>query len=338
MTTTSSTPGTSSLAPPKASGADRAKEIFARSPALGPTAALIIAIIFFSIATSTFFNLDNFSTIIGQTVVVGTLALGQTLVILTAGIDLANGAIMVFATIVMAKLSMQMASSAAVLIGILVAGGVAAISGLLVTRLRLPPFIVTLGMLAVVTAVSALYSGGTTTDVSGDSTLTLLGKQISFGSVDISYGMILAAIMFVVVWLVLGKTGWGRHVYAVGNASEAARLCGINVKTILLSVYIVAGLIYGLAAWMALGRSPSADPNAFQTGNLDSITAVVIGGTSLFGGRGGVIGTIIGALIVSVLRNGLTAMQIDSNYQNLATGVLVILAVAFDQLTRRRSS
>jgi fructose transport system permease protein len=337
MTTTASAPP-AELAPPKASGSDRAKEIFARSPALGPTAALIIALVFFSVATSTFLNLDNFSTIVGQTVVVSTLALGQTLVILTAGIDLANGAIMVFATVLMAKLSMQMASSAAVLVGIIVAGGVAAISGFLVTRLRLPPFIVTLGMLAVVTAVSALYSGGTTTDVSSDSTLTLLGKQIAIGSVNISYGMILAAILFVVMWLALGKTGWGRHVYAVGNDDEAARLNGINVKAVLLSVYIVAGIIYGLAAWMALGRSPSADPNAFQTGNLDSITAVVIGGTSLFGGRGGVVGTIIGALIVSVLRNGLTAMQIDSNYQNLATGVLVILAVAFDQLTRRRSS
>jgi fructose transport system permease protein len=337
MTTTASAPP-ADLAPPKASGSDRAKEIFARSPALGPTAALIIALIFFSLATSTFLNLDNFSTIVGQTVVVSTLALGQTLVILTAGIDLANGAIMVFATVLMAKLSMQMASSAAVLVGILVAGGVAAISGFLVTRLRLPPFIVTLGMLAVVTAVSALYSGGTTTDVSNDSTLTLLGKLITIGSVNISYGMILAAILFVVMWLALGKTGWGRHVYAVGNDDEAARLNGINVKAVLLSVYVVAGIIYGLAAWMALGRSPSADPNAFQTGNLDSITAVVIGGTSLFGGRGGVVGTIIGALIVSVLRNGLTAMQIDSNYQNLATGVLVILAVAFDQLTRRRSS
>jgi fructose transport system permease protein len=337
MTTTASAPP-AELAPPKASGGDRAKEIFARSPALGPTAALIIALIFFSLATSTFLNLDNFSTIVGQTVVVSTLALGQTLVILTAGIDLANGAIMVFATVLMAKLSMQMASSAAVLVGIVVAGAVAMISGFLVTRLRLPPFIVTLGMLAVVTAVSALYSGGTTTDVSNDSTLTLLGKQITIGSVNISYGMVLAAILFVVMWLALGKTGWGRHVYAVGNDDEAARLNGINVKAVLLSVYIVAGIIYGLAAWMALGRSPSADPNAFQTGNLDSITAVVIGGTSLFGGRGGVVGTIIGALIVSVLRNGLTAMQIDSNYQNLATGVLVILAVAFDQLTRRRSS
>src|ERR1700712_3340172 len=227
MTTTTSAP---SLAPAKASGGDRAKEIFARSPALGPTAALIIALIFFSIATSTFLNLDNFSTIVGQTVVVSTLALGQTLVILTAGIDLANGAIMVFATVLMAKLSMQMASSAAVLVGILVAGGVAAISGFLVTRLRLPPFIVTLGMLAVVTAVSALYSGGTTTDVSGDSTLTLLGKQISFGSVNISYGMILAAILFLIMWLVLGKAGWGRHGYAGGNDSEAARPGGRTVQ------------------------------------------------------------------------------------------------------------
>ncbi len=156
-----------SIASPKARGGDRVKELFARSPALGPTAALVIALMFFSIATSTFLNLDNFSTIIGQTVVVCTLALGQTIVILTAGIDLANGAIMVFATMLVANLATQsLASSVSVIIGIVVAGAIAAISGSLVTRLRLPPFIVTLGMLAVVTAVSALYSGGTTTDVS----------------------------------------------------------------------------------------------------------------------------------------------------------------------------
>ncbi|WP_404829094.1 ABC transporter permease, partial [Streptomyces griseoaurantiacus] len=115
-----------------------------------------------------------------------------------------------------------------------------------------------------------------------------------------------------------------------------ARLSGIHVRRTLLSVYVVAGLVYGVAAWQALGRVPNADPNAFQTGNLDSITAVVLGGTSLFGGRGSVLGTLVGALIVAVLRSGLTQAGIDNLYQDVATGVLVIVAVAVDRLSRRR--
>jgi fructose transport system permease protein len=203
--------------------------------------------------------------------------------------------------------------------------------------MQLPPFIVTLGMLAVMTAVTNLYSTGTTFPVP-DGLLTWLGTSLYlFGRVQFTMGMLLAALLYAVMWFVLGKTAWGRHVYAVGNEPEAARLTGIHIDRTLISVYAVAGLVYGFAAWMALGRTPTADPNAYQTGNLDSITAVVIGGTSLFGGRGGVIGTVVGALIVAVLRSGLTQMGIDSNYQNLATGILVIAAVAFDQATRRRS-
>jgi fructose transport system permease protein len=125
-------------------------------------------------------------------------------------------------------------------------------------------------------------------------------------------------------------------VYAVGNNPEAARLTGIKVGRVLFSVYVTAGVIYGLAAWEALGRIPNADANAYQNANLDSITAVVIGGTSLFGGRGSVVGTLIGTLIVAVLRSGLTQAGIDSLYQDVATGILVIVAVAVDQLARRR--
>ena len=140
-----------------------------------------------------------------------------------------------------------------------------------------------------------------------------------------------------ITWYALTKTAWGRHVYALGNDPEAARLTGIHVGRTRFRVYLIAGVIYAFAAWQALGRIPNADPNAFQTGNLDSITAVVIGGTSLFGGRGSVGGTVVGALIVAVLRSGLTQAGIDSLYQDVATGVLVIAAVAFDQLARRRS-
>jgi fructose transport system permease protein len=317
---------------------DAARSMFARNPVLGPTAALLVALIFFSVTTSTFLNIDNFSLIIQQSVVIGTLALGQTLIILTAGIDLANAAIAVFGTVLMTRLTIGGTPAAAALVaGLVVCTLAATVSGVLVTRMQLPPFIVTLGMLAVMTAVTNLYSTGTTFPVP-DGLLTWLGTSLYlFGRVQFTMGMLLAALLYAVMWFVLGKTAWGRHVYAVGNEPEAARLTGIHIDRTLISVYAVAGLVYGFAAWMALGRTPTADPNAYQTGNLDSITAVVIGGTSLFGGRGGVIGTVVGALIVAVLRSGLTQMGIDSNYQNLATGILVIAAVAFDQATRRRS-
>jgi fructose transport system permease protein len=135
----------------------------------------------------------------------------------------------------------------------------------------------------------------------------------------------------------LSQTAWGRHVYAVGDNAEAARLTGINTNRVLFSVYALAGLTYGIAALLLVGRTGLGDPNAGQTTeNLDAITAVVLGGTSLFGGRGTVIGTLIGAVIVGVFRNGLTLIGVEVIYQYLATGILVILAVAVDQLTHRR--
>jgi fructose transport system permease protein len=142
---------------------------------------------------------------------------------------------------------------------------------------------------------------------------------------------------YLALWYSLSRTAWGKHVYAVGGNPEAARLTGIKVQRVVLSVYVATGLIAFVGAWAALGRIPNADPNAFQNANLESITAVVIGGTSLFGGRGGVLGTLVGTLIVGVLRNGLTLAGVDNLYQNIATGTLVILAVTVDQAIRRRS-
>jgi fructose transport system permease protein len=143
--------------------------------------------------------------------------------------------------------------------------------------------------------------------------------------------------LFVLAWFVLSQTTWGRRVFALGDAPEATRLMGINVKQQLLMVYVVAGIIYGIAALLLVSRTSVGDPNAGQTENLEAITAVVLGGTSLFGGRGTVIGTLIGALIVGVLRNGLVLMGVASIYQVLITGILVILAVSVDQLARRGS-
>ena len=133
----------------------------------------------------------------------------------------------------------------------------------------------------------------------------------------------------------LAKTAWGRHVYAVGNDTEAARLAGIRVNRVLLSVYVVAGAIYGITAWILIGRAGAASPNATTDANLESITAVVIGGTSLFGGRGAVLGTLLGALIVGFFRTGLSLAGVDDQYRVLAIGLLVILAVAVDQWIRK---
>jgi fructose transport system permease protein len=144
--------------------------------------------------------------------------------------------------------------------------------------------------------------------------------------------------LFVLAWFVLSQTTWGRRVYAIGDNPEATRLMGINVRRQLLLVYVVAAVIYGLAALLLISRTSVGDPNAGQTDNLDAITAVVLGGTSLFGGRGTVIGTLIGALIVGVLRNGLVLMGVQSIYQVLITGILVILAVSVDQIARRRKA
>jgi fructose transport system permease protein len=332
-----------SPAPPEAPAArPPAKSLLARlvgNAAAGPLAALVIAVIVFGLTTDTFFNLDNGSLIVEQFLVVGTLALGQTLIILTAGIDLANAAIMVLGTLVIAKLGQHsMPGGLALLVGVVLCTAIGAVSGTLVTRLRLPPFIVTLGVLSVLTATGQLFANGESFGVTSG-VLTFLGKRsYLFGQIEVTNGMGVAIVLIVGLWFLLTQTSWGRNVYAVGDDEEAARLTGINTRRTLLSVYVLAGFVYAIAAWQALGRIPNADPNAFQTGNLDSITAVVIGGTSLFGGRGGIPGTVLGALVVTVLTNGLTQAGIDSLYQQVATGILVIVAVAVDRVVRRRAA
>jgi fructose transport system permease protein len=226
---------------------------------------------------------------------------------------------------------------AAIVIGLAVCTAFGALNGVLVTRVRLPPFIVTLGTLNIAFALTHIYSREQTVSNLPD-VMTFFGSTFRLAGTNVTYGTVLTVVLFLVAWYVLSQTGVGRHVYALGNNPEAARLTGINTRRLLLGVYTVAGLIYGLAGLLLVARTSVGDPNAGQTDNLDSITAVVLGGTSLFGGRGGVIGTLIGALIVGIFRNGLQLIGVASIYQVLITGVLVILAVAVDQVARRRQA
>jgi len=165
--------------------------------------------------------------------------------------------------------------------------------------------------------------------------MTVLGDTVRVGRTPIAYGAVAMVALYLLAWWLLRETAGGRHVYAVGNAPEAARLSGIATTRVLLAVYTIAGACYGVAALLGVARTGVGDPQAGQTENLDTVTAVVLGGTSLFGGRGIILGSLIGALIVGVFRNGLTLMGVSSIYQILVTGVLVILSVAADQSSRQ---
>ncbi|MGZ8376123.1 MAG: ABC transporter permease [Gemmatirosa sp.] len=303
---------------------------------IGPLLALLAACAVFAAQSDRFLTGANLSLVLQQVMVVGVLAIGQTLVILTAGVDLSCGAVMALGGIVMTTLAtahgVPVPLAIAAGMGVTTLFGVA--HGLLVTGLRLPPFIVTLGTLNIAFALTQLYSRGQT--VTGiPAALGALGDTFGVGGTRVVYGAALMLALYGVAWFALRETAAGRHVYAVGGAPEAARLVGIPTRRVLIGVYATAGLLYGIAALLGVARTGVGDPNAGQTENLDAITAVVLGGTSLFGGRGAVLGSLVGALIVGVFRNGLTLLGVSSVYQILVTGALVILAVATDQLSRQ---
>ncbi len=304
---------------------------------LGPLIALLLAGAYFASRTDRFLTGPNLSLVVQQSMVVGVLAIGQTLIILTAGIDLSCGAVMALGEIVMTRLAVNdgMNPILAMAIGVAVCASFGAINGLLITRVRLPPFIVTLGTLNIAFAITHIYSRDQTVASVPEQQL-YLGNTWRISGTAITYGTVLMFLLFLFTWFVLRQTALGRHIYAVGNNPEAARLSGINTSRLLLRVYIIAGVFYGIAALIFVARNGVGDPNAGQTDNLSSITAVVLGGTSLFGGRGTILGTLVGVLIVGVFRNGLQLIGVASVYQVLITGILVILAVTVDQIARRR--
>jgi fructose transport system permease protein len=305
---------------------------------LGPFIALVLACGFFAFTTERFFSAENLSLILQQVMVVGVIAIGQTLIILTAGIDLSCGVVMALGSIVMTKFAVELGMPVplAILCGIGVTALFGLLNGLLVTRIKLPPFIVTLGTFNIAFAITQLYSNSqTVTDL--PASMTWLGNTFPLAGANVAYGTVLMILLYFGMWFWLRETAAGRHVYAVGNNPEATRLVGIPTQRVLLSVYVMAGVFYGIASLLSVARTGVGDPNAGQTENLDAITAVVLGGTSLFGGRGVILGTLVGAIVVGVLRNGLTLMGVSSVYQVLVTGILVILAVTVDQLSRKAS-
>ena len=316
----------------------RLQHLLHGNPTLGPLAVLIVAIIAFSVANQRFFSAPNLSLVLAQVTVIAVLALGQTLIILTAGIDLSVGAVAVFSSILMASFATKLGLPGllALLLGLVAGTAMGALNGFLVTRIKLPPFIVTLGTLSIFFSLNSVVSGSETirgSDMPG--LLSWTGTTIPIGGFRLTYGSIIMLLLFAVFFYALGSTAWGKHVYATGDDIESARLAGIRTNRVLFSVYTVAGLLYAVGAWILIGRLASASPNVGVDYNLDSITAVVLGGTSLFGGRGGVLGTLIGALIVGVFRNGLQLAGVEVVWQGFAIGLLVLVAVSLDQWIRK---
>ncbi len=321
----------------------RARGFLRSYPTTIPGLILIISVLAFGIIAPRFLGMGALSTVLQQITVTGIIAIAQTLVILTAGIDLSVGAILVVSALVMGNLGVNLGLPVWLAISVGMATGTVMgwINGVLVAFVKLPPFIVTLGTLSVFTALKLWYSGSESirnVDIEEKAPILLwfgeafrpLGAKLTYGSISL---IVLAAI----VWYALNHTAWGRHVHAIGDDPEAAMLSGIRSKRVLVSVYAVAGLICGFAAWVSIGRVGSVSPVAFDTVNLGSITAVVIGGTSLFGGRGSVLGSVLGAVIVGVFNTGLSLAGVDDYWQMFAAGCLVLTAVALDQWLRRAS-
>jgi fructose transport system permease protein len=318
---------------------DRVQHVLHGNPILGPLAVLVVAIIAFAIVNGRFLSAANLGLVLQQVTVIATLALGQTLVILTAGIDLSAGAIAVFSSILMANMATKLGFPGviALIIGLVLGTAMGALNGWLVTRIKLPPFIVTLATLSIFFSLNSVVSRSETirgSDMPGIMTATG-NNALRIAGFSLTWGTIIMLLLFAFFWYALGNTAWGKHVYATGDDLEAARLSGIRTDRVLLSVYLVAGLIYAIGAWILMGRLASASPNVGTEYNLDSITAVVLGGTSLFGGRGLVLGTLVGALIVGVFRNGLQLAGVDVVWQGTAIGLLVLIAVALDQWIRK---
>ncbi|MHC4939085.1 MAG: ABC transporter permease [Planctomycetota bacterium] len=270
----------------------------------------------------TFLTERNLENVLRQNSYTAILACGMTLTILTAGIDLSVGSVVALAGVVCAMLVAQGSIALGICAGVGVGALVGSVNGLMVTRARIPPFIVSLAMMLVVRGVALK-----TTEAR---TVTLPVDTPFLGLATGNTPMLIMIAVFVLVWLLLTRTPFGRHVYAVGGNVEAARLAGIRVPRVLMAVYILCGALAGLAGVMVASRIGSGYPNAGMFYELDAVAATVVGGTSLFGGRGSMWGTLAGAFFIGILNNGLNLYQVQEYDQRIVKGVVLLAATSLD--------
>lgn len=297
--------------------------------------ALIVVFVVLSVASPEFLTADNLFNIGSQTAVVAVIAIGMTLVIITAGIDLSVGSVAAFAGVVgvMLIVNAGLPVPLGILSGALVGGICGLVNGLLVSVAGLNPFIATLGMLSVARGLVYIVTDAQAIFGTPDS-FRLLGQGVLAGGIPIPILTIL--VVAVVGYVVLSRTRLGRYAYAMGSNLEAARLSGIPIRRYLTSVYVISGALAGLGGMIAASRVNSGQPNYGIGLELDVIAAAVIGGASLFGGQGTVVGTLIGAFLIALIRNGAVLLSVDIFYQQVIIGVVIWLAVFWDQYRRRR--
>jgi len=302
---------------------------------LAPFLSLVIMIIFFSFSTEYFLNFENLITVALQTAVIGTLAIGATFIIITAGIDLSVGAVMAVSG-VCAGLAIQSGLPVipGAVLGICVGTFFGLICGFLVAKPQIPPFIVTLGMMMIARGITMVLTQGRAIYFRKTPFFATISQGKLFDSIP--YPVIYLFLIAIITGFILKKTAIGRYIYAIGSNEEAARLSGINVFKTKLFTYALAGTLTGIAGIILASRLNSAQPTAGLGYELDAIAAAVIGGTSLMGGVGTVTGTIIGAFIMAILKNGLNLMSVSQFWQMVAMGIVVIGAVYLDTVRKRK--
>jgi ribose transport system permease protein len=304
--------------------------------------ALLVLVVVFSVLSRNFLQFDNIVGILLATSVNGILALGVTFVIITGGIDLSIGSVMTLSAVMTGVFITNMHMPVPVgIVGGIASGGLAGLAnGLLIGRFKIPPFIATLGMLNVAKGLALVISGLTPIYFNDTPGFNQAAMGSLIGSVvpgfDIPNVVLILFAAALVASLVLSKTILGRYTFALGSNEEAARLSGVNVVAWKVAVYVVGGLFAGLAGVVIAARLNSAQPSLGQGYELDAIAAAVIGGTSLSGGEGSILGTVIGAFIISTLTNGLRILSVPQEWQTVVTGGIVILAVYLDIVRRRQ--
>jgi ribose transport system permease protein len=297
-----------------------------------------VLLIFFSFASNNFFTWSNISGILLSTAVIGILALGTTFVIITGGIDLSIGTGMTLAAVMTGifLVNLQLPFVVGVLGGIATGALMGVINGVNIAILKLPPFIATLAMMLIAQGLALVISGVRPIYFSGVSGF----KNIALGTVipGLQNAVLILFLLAIVAYLMLSKTLLGRYTFAIGSNEEASRLSGVNTRKWKIIIYTVAGIFTGIAGVVIAARLDSAQPQLGVGYELQAIAAVIIGGTSLLGGRGSIMGTLIGALIMSVLINGLRIMSIQTEWQNVVVGLVILVAVFTDSLRQRRSA
>lgn len=305
----------------------RFSDFFSLSGATGPLIGLLLLCAFLSLATDSFLSFRNFLNIADQITVLGIMAVGMTFVILIGGIDLSVGSILALSMMVLGYLNVSAGYPMGVaIIGALLASALAGtVSGLLITEFRVPAFIATLAMMSIARGLANMITNGS--QIIGFPTWFNLGAIIRhFGFLTMTVAVMI--VVFAVAILFLRYRQEGRVLYAIGGNSEVARLAGINVRLTTVMVYMMCALLSGLAGILLAARLDSVQPSSGVAYELDAIAAVVIGGTSLSGGTGSVMGTIIGVLIIGVLRNGLNLLSVSPFLQAVIIGLVIVLAVA----------